>query len=89
LAVNVLAAFESIVHSIASSPRHCRIYFLITPSRFNAMKWPTFIQEPSTLTAPAFVLSDAALKQVTSTSKVEVIECGCKIFINIAQILLR
>ena len=28
------------------------------------MKWPTFIQEPSTLTTSAFVLSDNALKQV-------------------------
>ena len=28
------------------------------------MKWPTFIQEPSTLTTSAFVLSDIALKQV-------------------------
>ena len=28
------------------------------------MKWPTFIQEPSTLTTSAFVLSDTALKQV-------------------------
>lgn len=28
------------------------------------MRWPTFIQEPSTLTTSAFVLSDEALKQV-------------------------
>jgi len=32
------------------------------------MKWPTFIQEPSTLTTPAFVLSDTALTQVARSS---------------------
>lgn len=40
------------------------------------------------LTAFAFSLSDAALKQVTSTSKVVVAECGCEFFVDVRSMSL-